>query len=281
MRALTTVDTEVYASLPVSAQVFAGDAPFLGHPLERRMTPLQRAVLSCLHKQREREPGSFAKLFHQVGCPVYFASGFGEFGSFIAEAQLINAKSLPVSPLAFQHSVQNCALGYFSILNGLHTGNLAISSGLLSLDKAIHLAYAHIKAGSLRAVCIVAADETGASGSGLLSAAESFVLHDQSLCAELPALFSVDSVTFELGSPPEMNSGGPQRWASVPLLSLADRASSFVRRQCGPLGEIYESTWSLVSSPPRVSHANEGADQSSRANGEQTEKLMRKGNTVG
>jgi hypothetical protein len=245
MTARLSENSGVLASCPFSVRMSPSVPPFLDHPLERRMTQLQRAALHCLQSMKQSQAEIFDLVFHQMGSPVYLASAFGEFGSFLAESRLINARSLPVSPAAFQHSVQNCALGYFSILNGLHTGHLAISSGPLSLDKAIHLAFSQIEAGALQAVCIVAAEEIFSDESGWLSVAESFVLHRSAFSLASPVPFVLESMRCDLGSGTGAGIGRTGEWQSVPFLGLGERTDSFVRHQFGPFGEHYESRWSV------------------------------------
>lgn len=114
--------------------------------LWRRMTALQKAVLSVYMQASESEPKLFLSL-KESRAPIYFASAYGEAAAMYRITESIEDNSLPVSPKDFQHSVLNASIAYVSMQGAGHASGLAISGGFASADKALHLAARRISAG--------------------------------------------------------------------------------------------------------------------------------------
>lgn len=127
-------------------------------PLWRRMTPLQKAVLSAYVRASQHNPKGFAAL-REAEAPIYFASAFGEVGAMLRLTDSIEENSLPVSPKDFQHSVLNAAIAYICMHQGSHQPGLAVSGGYASVDLALHLAARRIAGGLDEAAVVVHAHE--------------------------------------------------------------------------------------------------------------------------
>lgn len=141
-------------SLPVrvvshSACVLGPEARLsFAHPLSRRMTPLQKALLEVAHRVEATCPNTFAELVRESGCPLYFGTAFGELSSNLAMLAALQRKELPLSPTAFQHSVHNCPVGYLSILMGLKNPMVTLCGGREVAHKALSLGVAHLRRGA-------------------------------------------------------------------------------------------------------------------------------------
>lgn len=129
------------------------------HPLARRMSPLQKVLLEVSGQWKEHHKELFEEALVKRQAQILFATSFGEMESVLNVLTSILNNQLPVSPTAFQHSVHNCAPGYFSIVNGLRNAAVTASTGFLSLDKCLHAAFQKIRAGVLDSVFVIAADE--------------------------------------------------------------------------------------------------------------------------
>jgi len=166
--------------LAARAQLSLGDrdAVTFSHPLVRRMTCLQKALLETCAQLRKNDAELFQAAVVEAGCPVVFASAMGELESNLAMLTSVLRRELPVSPTAFQHSVHNCPAGYFSIAFSLRNPMVTLCGGFLSADKALLLAASELAQScegdemddvngmqSASFALVLVADETG-SGAG-------------------------------------------------------------------------------------------------------------------
>lgn len=149
------------------------------HPLARRMTPLQKALLEVAYRVEANARGDFERLVRQGGCALYFATALGELSSNLAMLEALRREELPLSPTAFQHSVHNCPVGYLSILMGLKNPMVTLCGGLDAAHKGLALGVAEARrnadprTGRGGAVFVLAADELrgdGDAGEGLARA---------------------------------------------------------------------------------------------------------------
>lgn len=173
--------TPVYFShyLAVDTGLKAPAIP-ISSPLARRFSPIQKAVFECFESIKCEAPDDFNLVLKEWHAPLYFATSLGEIDSVIRVIRGVLENDLPVSPIAFQHSVHNAAAGHISIHYGLKSPQLTFSSGYLSLEKAMFSAYHKILMKSVSAVCMVAADEYR-TNSGLAARAEVFFLSGKPL----------------------------------------------------------------------------------------------------
>lgn len=144
------------------------DAAAFNHPLARRMTPLQKSLVDAAYLLSREVPEAFRAAVTEGGCPIVFASAFGELGSNLGMLLALRRRELPLSPTSFQHSVHNCPVGYLSIAFKLRNPISTISAGFLSNEKALALGAATLawqgRAGDR--VLVLCADETdGTAGS--------------------------------------------------------------------------------------------------------------------
>ena len=115
------------------------------HPLARRMTPMQKALLEVVHRMRSSAADVFARAMVDGGCAVFFATALGEFSSNLGMLEGLRKGELPLSPTAFQHSVHNCPAGYLSIVFGLKNPMTTLCGGAQSSWKALILASSHVR----------------------------------------------------------------------------------------------------------------------------------------
>jgi len=134
-------------------------------PLWRRMTPLQKAVMMCVHEAVKAQKKDFEKLA-ELEAPLYFASAYGELGAMLRVTQTIEANALPISPKDFQHSVLNAALSYAAIAQTFHQPGFAISGGFGSSDLTLHLAARRIAAGLDAGAVVLHGHEYGSHSPG-------------------------------------------------------------------------------------------------------------------
>lgn len=125
-------------------------------PLLRRMTPLQRSVMSLLMRALETQRSFFEEA---ADAPIYFTSMYGELGAMLRVTQDLEANSLPVSPKDFQHSVLNASIAYLCMQQRSHQAGFAISGGYESPDLTLELAARRIAAGLDRAAFVIHAHE--------------------------------------------------------------------------------------------------------------------------
>jgi hypothetical protein len=219
--------------------VMSRDSVFsVKHPLARRMSPLQKSALEGLECWRLERAEEFDHVFRELRTPLFFASSFGEIEATIKEADCINQRSLPVSPAAFQHSVQNCAPGYFSIINCLDSPNLTFSSGYLTLDKTLYWAWQKVRHGAHSAVCVVAANEQGDKSGSIVSYGEIMLVHNGN-CVELEkGDFDLASFNFDWCNPVIEPEG-----SNFPLLRLDEKHGDFSRILTSESGETLLSHW--------------------------------------
>lgn len=131
----------------------------------RRMTPLQKSCLEAISRFEKRFRKPTAQFFADDLAPIIFTTAYGELVASLNIAQSIYQGEKRVSPLAFQHSVHNVAAGYIAIWKKVSNPIITLSTGFLSLDKALYLGYEKIYHGLCRRALIVHSQElaTGAS----------------------------------------------------------------------------------------------------------------------
>jgi hypothetical protein len=191
--------TGLFAGHAYSHVLRRGQPLAFTHDLARRMSPLQKAVLNAAASFAAAERPRFDLVFRELEAPVYLASAMGELDSVLRIFHAIVEGELPVSPTAFQHSVHNAALGYFSIIHRSHAAHLALSSGYLSAEKALLLASRRIRSGIDRAICLVNATETLGETSGggdELARCELFLLFGRDLATELRPAYELASCEY-------------------------------------------------------------------------------------
>lgn len=108
------------------------------HPLQRRMSPLQKAVLGAYHQLLQ----NFSFLLNEAEfqqAPIYFTSCSGEQEALQSCNSLIEQKAWPLSPKDFQHSVLNASLAYLSMVYQLHQPSFAFYEGYLGTDHILKL----------------------------------------------------------------------------------------------------------------------------------------------
>lgn len=133
--------------------------PTFTHPLSRRMTLLQKAVLEGITQFSKLHSDIFEKYSAKANFSWLYATTYGELASVLTLRQQIANHEQTISPTHFQHSVHNSASGYISILFDLKQKIQTVSSGFLSGEKSIFSAYQRIKSGQISGCFIVIADE--------------------------------------------------------------------------------------------------------------------------
>lgn len=153
-----------------------GDAAVFTHPLARRMTALQKSLVDAVHLLSLEAPDTFRSAVAEGGCPIVFASAFGELGSNLAMLLALRRHELPLSPTSFQHSVHNGPVGYLSIAFKLRNPISTISAGFLSNEKALALGAATLgwQGRADGHVLVLCADETDEPG--LVATAQALLL---------------------------------------------------------------------------------------------------------
>jgi hypothetical protein len=227
--------------------------------MARRFSPIQKAVLETFDAWQKERPDEFNRLFRELRAPLYFASEFGEIASLVREARDILARNLPVSPLAFQHSVQNCAAGYFSIVHALHNPSLSISSGFLAFDKAMFWAWQGVSTGRFSAVCVAVGRESTLLDDTQSSTCELIVVSNPAAFVADGACFSLDEFALVpslsaagglLGDDPDCSVAtlveGPTP-AGVAELRLDESAPRVSRLVSNREGETVVSRWRRIS----------------------------------
>ncbi len=183
--------SNVYLNAALSADLKGPLHPGLKSvPLLRRMTPLQKAVMSVLAKALERH-GELLEQLKAVEAPIFFSSAYGEIGAMLRVTQSIAAESLPVSPKDFQHSVLNAAIAYLCMQEKSHQAGFAISGGFESPDLALHLAARRIASGLDTAALIIHAHEDVTAG-GEDAAAELLILSNDDNAETIASLGELD-----------------------------------------------------------------------------------------
>jgi hypothetical protein len=135
--------------------------PTFSHPLARRMTILQRAVVEVVLDLEARSPEVFASGIRESGAPVYFGTSLGEYASNLALLGAFERCELPLSPTSFQHSVHNCPAGYLSIVLKLGNPMTTLTGGADVGFKALRLAETSLRCDpDSRFALVVVADET-------------------------------------------------------------------------------------------------------------------------
>ncbi len=153
----------VYLHAAIQSELLRDDFSALKSiPLWRRMTPLQKVVLSAMHKAMQTHKPLLERL-SALEAPLYFTSAFGEVGAMLRVTQSLEENSLPISPKDFQHSVLNAALSYLAIEHKLHQAGFAISGGFASADVSLHLAARRIAAGLDAGAIVIHGHENGGS----------------------------------------------------------------------------------------------------------------------
>lgn len=174
--------------------------PKIDHNLGRRMTPLQRGTLfagRCLFAKHQT---IFEEFFADHRNVILFATAFGEVSANFSVIKDICENRLPVSPKDFQHSVYNAALGYLAIVEKVNLHMIAITSGYLSVDRALQLSALRLLSGTPK-ILVFCADEH-LSEAATVVRAEVFLLSDRLL--PLPGRqFHIDGITTGFpGQPP-------------------------------------------------------------------------------
>ncbi len=121
------------------------DSLSFNHPLARRMSFLQKAGLEVMSRIEKDYPMLLDSYLYGPECEIFYTTTYGELQAVHTIANQINAKELPVSPLAFQHSVNNAAAGYLSIIKKVKKNVVTLGSGYLALDKAIYSIFHRLK----------------------------------------------------------------------------------------------------------------------------------------
>jgi hypothetical protein len=155
-------DAEVIRVVAHAALSLRGNSrPAFSHPLARRMTVLQRAVVEVVLDLEVRSPDVFASGIRESGAPVYFGTSLGEFASNLALLGAFERCELPLSPTSFQHSVHNCPAGYLSIVLRLCNPMTTLAGGADVGFKALRLAETSLRCDpDSRFALVVVADET-------------------------------------------------------------------------------------------------------------------------
>lgn len=151
---------KAYLVYKQSLEILPGHEFLENNQLLRRMTPLQKVSVEIFALFKKNADFIYNNVIQKLKTPIYFATKYGEIQTAMQLYSMILNKDFPISPIAFQHSVHNCASGYISILHGLHASHLTFSSGDSSFKNATELAISKIKSGTLSSVCVISADES-------------------------------------------------------------------------------------------------------------------------
>jgi hypothetical protein len=147
------------------------------HPLSRRMTPMQLAVMEAFERLKIERPEFDAALWHDATpVPIYFATAFGELNASLTVFESIKRDMLPVSPTAFQHSVHNCAPGYLAMVKAVHHPSATFTNSYLSYDKALFAAFHKLRQGLQATIIVVNGRDLVTEESDLLGECELAVL---------------------------------------------------------------------------------------------------------
>ncbi len=221
--------------ITVAAYAYA-TAPKETTPATRRMSLLQKATMACFAQIR---PALDAGAEPEERLLIAFATRFGEVDATLNVADAILNRTLPVSPVFFQHSVHNAAAGYVSIASGRRDPSITTANGFLSFDLLLYWA-AHELAAGLRDRVL------------LLSAAEHAV---SAAAAELPAECEALLLT-------RSESLAPNRVATLVSIQYAgdpDRYAAALRTLTeGPSHLSTEAESPLAAHPLRLDLAKKG-----------------------
>jgi hypothetical protein len=131
---------DVFTLAEGSLRVFPDSELSFSHPLMRRLTLLQKAVIELASVQMKKSECCFEKALKDEQTPLYFATALGEFNLNLDLLRSLMAGELPLSPTAFQHSVHNCPLGYLSIVFGLKNPSVTLCAGVSPELQALQVA---------------------------------------------------------------------------------------------------------------------------------------------
>ena len=157
--------------------VTGGEEEALGHPLARRMTPLQRAAVGIFVRAGRRSADTWEAMLKNCECEILFTTAYGEVSSNFGVCHATAHNQFPMSPKDFQHSLNNAAAGYLALTQGISQNILTITHGFLSVDKALfYAAHRLLQQSTIKHVVVVHANEYLWPGSSLMAKAEIFVL---------------------------------------------------------------------------------------------------------
>lgn len=140
------------------------------HKLQRRMSFLQKSMIGVTDRAINSIPlDLFGVMANDCNADILFTTSFGELFSVGKIATMIFQKDLPISPVAFQHSVNNAAAGYLSIIHGHHKGIMVSGSGGLELDKAIFKIFFKCKYNPYQHYILIHCDESLREDGSVLS----------------------------------------------------------------------------------------------------------------
>lgn len=151
------------------------NAPSKRHPLQRRMTNLQKAMIGVFELLETQYLPTLSEDLSENKLDLSFTTTFGELKAIKSIADGILAKDLPVSPLSFQHSVNNAAAGYLGMIVKNYAGACVTGTGILSLDKALFRIHKTIQAFPEKRHILIHCDEFLSPKNSVLAQAHGFI----------------------------------------------------------------------------------------------------------
>lgn len=244
--------TRVFVGHYTSFTWRSGGVSQVKHPLVRRMSPLQIATLEVFAALEKRQPELVEELMRRQPAPLIYATCLGEVDSTLKVVDCLRRNMFPVSPTAFQHSVDNSPAAYVSILNGSRQEQLVISSGLLSYDKAIHRAFYGVASGMSCATWVVVADQRPGLEDKVFTEAEVVLIMNSDVAGRWGADFELARCEYGysesiVATEEDSFQEDPANISRLYPLNLNGRDHSFCRRVTNKDHEFIMSQWVKIS----------------------------------
>ncbi len=221
------------------------------HPLARRMSPLQKAGLMAWHHFTQNRKDLFAALISDATVPFFYATSFGETRAIFDVAGSVIRKELPVSPVSFQHSVENAAAGYVTIIHKLNNAGITLPNGFFALDKGLFFADKLLKANIYASLILMFANEFPFDGKGTAEV-ELIVLGANKEGQNHFKLSLIETIEHTPPPSAEFTRDAWKRDAQkpeslyFPLMKLSSKLNSFERCVQDESGHGYLSKWELT-----------------------------------
>ncbi|MCP3924698.1 MAG: hypothetical protein GY714_19150 [Desulfobacterales bacterium] len=158
----------------------------LSFKLARRMGIMQKTCIKLCLELQEKRPDLFELLKSDCNIPIVFTSAFGEIEAIYNTVKDVSNDLFPVSPTAFQHSVDNATAGYIALVLGLHNRSLTMSKGYLSVDNALYFGAKNVEFGLAPFVIIINANEYIWPKGDIIAKAEIIVLGNDKIIGNEP-----------------------------------------------------------------------------------------------
>lgn len=235
-----------------SFQLTSSNNPTKRHPLQRRMTNLQKAMIGVFDRLEDHQGYSLREKITGDKISVSFTTTFGELRAIRAIADTIRINDLPVSPLSFQHSVNNAAAGYFGMINKNFSGICVTGTGILSLDKALYRIGKKIQNSPDRDHLLIHCDEFLSPQETVLAQAYGFILTGHKNQRK-NQIIRMDSVDYSVGE--DLTHLADKKdcdfYPRGPFVTFAfpDTFKIYERISSGYGGECVKTRWTYIRNP--------------------------------